>query len=180
MEDYEEYEEYEEDDSGSSIVNKILLIAICFLLIAVGVVGFFLIKNMRSRDTRIGLALTEEELAAALDDAQANARSSSIALKFKNGAYSTDGQSFSCYIANSEYNLYDMFLVIYADDKLTDELFSSGLIAPGRGFDQLKLNHALDKGTHTVYVVLTQVDTDEEGVQTIVGQTSHTMTFYVE
>ncbi len=30
-----------------------------------------------------------------------------------------------------------------------------------------------------VYVVLTQVDTDEEGVQTVVGQTSHAMDFIV-
>lgn len=179
MEEYEEYEEYEEG-SGSGTVNKILLIAICFLIIAVGVVGFFLIRNLRSKDTRIGLALTQEELDSAMDDARANAQSSSIALRYENGAYSTDGQLFSCYIMNSQLNVYDMFLVIYSDEKLTDELFSSGLVAPGRGFDQIKLNRALDKGNHTVYVVLSQVNTDEDGVQTIVGQTSHTMTFCVE
>lgn len=174
----EEYEEYEE--TGGSVVNKILLVVIGVLVVAVGVVGFFLIKNMRSKDTSIGLALTQEELDSAMEDAQANARSSSIALKYKDGAISEDGQLFSCYIMNSEFNAYDMFLTIYGDDELTDELFSSGLVAPGRGFDQIKLNHALDKGDNTVYVVLTQVDTDEEGVQTIVGQTSHTMNFHVQ
>ena len=177
MDEY--YEEYEEDGGGSSTVNKILLIAICILIIAVGVVGFFLIRNLRSKETHIGLALTEDELAAALDDARANAGSGSISLRYKNGAYSKDGQSFSCFIMNSERNAYDMFLTLYADELLTDELFSSGLVAPGRGFDQIKLNRVLDKGNHTVYVVLTQVDTDDEGVQTIVGQTSHTMDFKV-
>lgn len=173
-----EYEEYEEEESGGT-VNKILIIAICVLLIAVGVVGFFLIKSLNKKETRVGLALTQEELDSAMDDARANAKSGRVALKYKNSAYSEDGQSFTCYVMNSEQNTYDMFLAIYADEKLTDELFSSGLVAPGRGFDQIKLNRALEKGTHTVYVVLTQVETDEEGVQTIVGQASHTMKFSV-
>ncbi|MCI8844279.1 MAG: hypothetical protein HFF08_09240 [Oscillospiraceae bacterium] len=179
MDEYEEYEEYEEENDGGSKVNKILLIVICLLVIAVGVVGFFLIRNLHSKETHIGLALTEDELAAALDDARANAGTGNIALRFKNNAYSEDGQSFSCYIMNSERNAYDMFLTIYGDEQLSDELFSSGLVAPGRGFDQIKLNRALDQGTHMVYVVLTQVDTDEEGVQTVVGQTSHAMDFIV-
>lgn len=178
MDEYEEYEEYEEEDK-SSTVNKILIILIILLLLAVSVVGFFLFKNSR-KDTHIGLALTQEELDSAMDDAQAIARSGNIALRFKNDAYSEDGKLFTCYIMNSQLNIYDMFLTIYADEALTDELFSSGLISPGRGFDQLKLNHSLNKGTNTVYVVLTQVDTDEDGVQTIVGQASHTMKFIVE
>ena len=178
MDEYEEYEEYEEEGRGGA-VNKILIVLIILLLLAVGIVGFFLIKSMQNKETRVGLALTQEELDSAMDDAAANAKSGSIALRFKNTALSEDGQLFSCYIMNSQYNAYDMFLTIYADDVLSDELFTSGLIAPGRGFDQIKLNRALEKGTNTVYVVLTQVDTDEEGVQTIVGQTSHTMKFCV-
>lgn len=174
----DEYEEYEEEAHGT--VNRILIIIIVILLLAVGVVGFFLIRNMKSKETNVGLALTQEELDSAMEDAAANAQSGNIALRFKNDAYSNDGQSFSCYIMNSQYNAYDMFLTIYADEALTDELFSSGLVAPGRGFDQLKLNHPLEKGNNTVYVVLTQVDTNEEGVQIIVGQASHTMTFCVE
>ena len=81
---------------------------------------------------------------------------------------------------NSQFNVYDMFLTIYGDEALTDELFSSGLVAPGRGFDQLKLNHSLPAGTNPVYVVITQVETDEEGTQSIVGQASHTMKFCVQ
>lgn len=175
----DEYEEYEEE-SRSGIVSKILMMLIILLLLAVCVVGFFLIKNMKNKDTHVGLALTKEELDSAMDDAQKNAQSGNIALRFKNDAYSEDGQLFECYIMNSQLNVYDMSITIYGDEELTDELFSSGLIEPGRGFDQLKLNHSLEKGNHTVYVMLTQVDTDDEGVQTIVGQASHTMTFCVE
>lgn len=178
MEDYEEYEEYDEEGHGG-VVNKILIAVIVLLILAVGVVGFLLIKNMRSKDTSVGLALTQEQLDSAMEDAQSNAKAGNIALRYKNDAYSEDGESFSCYIMNSQFNAYDMFLSIYADAELTDELFSSGLVSPGRGFDQLKLNHSLPKGDNKVYVVLTQVNTDEEGVQTIVGQTSHTMIFRV-
>lgn len=178
MEEYEVVEEYEEE-TASGAVNKVLIALIIVLLIAVGVVGFFLIKNSR-KETRVGLALTEDELASAMEAAQANSKAGGIALKYKNNAYSEDGQFFTCYIMNSEFNARDMFLTIYADKELTDEVFSSGLVSPGRGFDQVKLEHSLPKGTNTVYVVLTQVETDEEGVQTIVGQTSHTMKFIVE
>ena len=45
MEEYEEYEEYEE--SGGT-VNRILIALIAILLVAVGVVGFLLIRNMRT------------------------------------------------------------------------------------------------------------------------------------
>lgn len=179
MDEYKEYEEYEDEGRGSA-VSKILIILIILLLLAVGVVGFFLIKNMNNKDTRVGLALTQEELDSAMEDAQAYARSGSIALRYKNSAYSEDGQLFTCYLMNSQFNAYEMYVTIYADEAMTDEIFTSGLISPGRGFDQIKLNRALEKGTHTVSVLLTQVDTDEEGTQTIVGQASHTMDFIVE
>lgn len=187
MQEYEEYEEYEdeedEDGGGGGTVNKILIALIILLLLAVGVVGFFLIRNMLGRktdDTSIGLALTEDELAAAMEAAEQNAKSHSIALRFQNDATSEDGQLFECYLMNSQLNMYDMFIIIYGDEELTDELFTSGLIAPGKGFDHIKLNRALEKGSHTVYVVLTQVETGEDGEQNIVGQTAHTMNFHVE
>ena len=174
----EEYEEYEEEDGGGS-VNKILIAIIIVLVIAVGVVGFFLARTLLQRkDTKIGLALTQEDLDAAVEQAQANAASGSVALKYENDAYSEDGRTFTCYIMNSEFNAYEMFLTIYADEEKTDELFSSGLVSPGKGFNQIKLNRALPAGENTVYVVLSQVDTDEEGVQTLVGETTHTMTFH--
>ena len=177
MDEYEEYEEYEEESGG---VNKILIGVIVVLVIAVGVVGFLLVRNiLGSKETSMGLALSREDLEAAMADAQANAEAGNIALKYENDAYSEDGESFSCNIMNSEYNAYDMFLKIYADVERTDELFTSGLVAPGLGFDRIKLNHKLPEGTNTVYVVLSLVKTDEDGVQSIVGETVYTMDFSV-
>ena len=108
-----------------------------------------------------------------------NAKDGNIALLYKDNAYSTNGVDFDCYIVNSASNKYDMFLTIYADDALTDQIFLSGLVPPGSGFEQISLDRALETGDHTVGVVLTQVDTDETGAQVIKHQVAHTMEFHV-
>lgn len=180
----EEYEEYE----GGSSVNKILIAVIVLLLLAIAagcVYFFFLRKEPQPESNGVGyaqnaiVALTQEELDAAMQQAASNAAGGNISLKYKNNAYSEDGRNFSCYIVNSENNLYDMFLAIYADAEMTDQLFLSGLIPRGSGFDKITLDHALEKGDHTVYVVLTQVDTGEDGEESIVKQITHTMDFHV-
>lgn len=130
--------------------------------------------------TEATVILTQEELQAAYDKAMENARRGNIALLYKNNAYSSDGVNFSCYIVNSASNKYDMFLAIYADLEMTDRLYLSQLVPPGSGFNQIKLEHALEKGDHTVYVSLTQVDRNAEtGEESICGQVFHTMEFHV-
>lgn len=123
--------------------------------------------------------LDEDSLQAAVDEAVENAKNGRISLLYQNDAFSSDGKTFSCYIANNKLNLYDMFIGLYADSDLTDQLYLSGLVRPGSGFDQLTLDHALPAGENTVYVVLNQVKTDEDGQQTITGQVVHTMKFHV-
>ena len=111
-----------------------------------------------------------------VDEMVEKAKEGFIALEFKNNARSTDGINFVCYLANAEKNTKDAFFTIYADTGLTDELFLSGLLRPGTAFNNITLNHELPKGTHTVYVVQTQV---EEDLETICGQMSFTMDFTV-
>ena len=124
--------------------------------------------------------LDQDSLQAAVDEAQRNAKERNVALEYQNEAFSSDGKTFSCYIANAPANLYDMFLTIYADAELTDQLYLSGLIPPGSGFEEITLDHALDAGDHTVYVAVTQVDTDEKtGEQAIKNQVMHTIEFHV-
>jgi hypothetical protein len=63
---------------------------------------------------------------------------------------------------------------------MTDQLYLSKLVPPGSGFEEIELEHPLDQGDHTVYVALTQVETDEEtGAQTIRNQVIHTIDFHV-
>lgn len=124
--------------------------------------------------------LDQDSLQAAMDAAMENARNGNISLRYKNNAYSSDGITFECVIANSASNIYDMYLTIFADVELKDQIFLSELVPPGSGFESITLDHALDPGDHTVYVALTQVDTDSEtGEQVIKNQVMHTMEFHV-
>ncbi len=166
----------------------ILLAALIVLLVAVlaVVLGRGGLQSFNDEQTpKIGYAteakvmLDEDSLQAAIDEAMENAKNGMVALQYQNDAFSEDGKTFSCMIANAASNLYDMFLTIYADDALTDQLFLSALVPPGSGFEEITLDHALDPGDHLVYVVVTQVETDDSGTQAIKNQVIHTIKFHV-
>lgn len=123
--------------------------------------------------------LDEDSLQAAIDEAIENAKNGMVALQYQNEAFSEDGKTFSCYIANAPSNLYDMFITIFADEGLTDQVYLSGLVPPGSGFESLTLDHALPSGDNIVYVAVTQVDTDENGQQVMKNQVMHTIIFHV-
>lgn len=101
-----------------------------------------------------------------------------IGLEYRNDAYSTDGKNFDCYIANALRNEYDLFIAVYADAEMTDELYLSGLLPPGRAFSHIELNRALKDGTHLVYVAFSQV-TEADGAQAMRAQALVTMDFHV-
>lgn len=125
-----------------------------------------------------GVTVVEDPdaLQKAVDEMYKKAEEGSIALEYKNDASSEDGETFSCYIANSLSNSYDMYIQIFADAELTDELFLSGLLRSGTAFDTITLNHALNPGANLVYVAFTQV---EEDLETIHAQVFVTMNFNV-
>lgn len=118
----------------------------------------------------------EDALQKAVDEMYANAEDEGIPLSFQNDAFSTDGENFTCYIANPASSRYDMYIQIFADDEYTDQLFLSGLLRPGNAFETIKLDHALDVGTHRVIVAFTQVEDD---LATIHAQVMVTMDFTV-
>lgn len=171
--------------------NK-LVIALSVALIAVVAGGAVVITRLMSRDVaqapvqsaglQIGYeadvrtALTEEDLQAQMD-ALLNS-DSMMSLEYKNNAVSANGKDFECYIANASLNSYDMYIGLYADSALTDELFLSQLLRPGTAFDRVTLNRALEPGVHTVYCVMTQVK-EENGELVIHNSTTVTMDFTV-
>lgn len=118
-----------------------------------------------------------DALKKAVEEMRENARKT-VGLEYKNEAYSTDGQNFQCYIANAARNQYDMFIAIFADAELTDQLFLSGLLPPGRAFDHITLSHALPDGNNLVYVAFSQVE-EVDGEQTLRAQALVTMNFHV-
>lgn len=171
-------------------LDKRLIAVIVGLVLIIVTMAFFLFfpreVTIEDGDTpRVGYAadakvmLDQNSLQAAMDEAMANAKDGNVALLYQNNAYSENGTDFTCYIVNSVSNKYDMFLTIYADAALTDQIFLSGLVPPGSGFEEITLDRALDAGDHTVNVVVTQVDTDEDGAQVIKNQVAHTMEFHV-
>jgi len=173
---------------GSS--NKLIIgIAAVAVAASVGVAAYTVVSHSKGNDgdgsNRVGYAteakvmLDEDSLQAAIDEAMANARNMNVALDYKNNAYSDNGKDFECYILNSASNAYDMYLGIYSDPKMTDQLFLSGLVPPGSGFENITLDKELPVGDHRVYVMLTQVKDDENGDQIIHNQVSHTMDFHV-
>lgn len=113
-----------------------------------------------------------DALQKAVDEMYAKAAEGNIMLEYANDATSSDGETFECYIANAAENSYDMYIQMFADSALTDQLLLTGLLRPGTAFDSITLEHALDKGTHRVYVAFTQV---EEDLATIHGQVMVTM-----
>ena len=179
-------------ENKKGLSNKVVIaIAAAIIVLLLGVVVFLLLRPSTANTSDAGgpkigysteakVMLDQNSLQAAMDQAMENARNGNISLRYKNNAYSTDGVNFECVIANSATNIYDMFLTIYANVELKDQIFLSELVPPGSGFESITLDHALDPGDHTVYVALTQVDTDEEtGEQVIKNQVMHTMEFHV-
>lgn len=182
----------ETKQTKAGLSNKVVIISALVVVMTVTGAALAIISALNRQEpaplpssnigysTVASVILSQADLQAAYNQALANAKNGNIALMYKNNAFSTDGSNFSCYIVNSPANKFDMFLTMYADLEMTDQVFLSQLIPPGSGFENLTLEHALEKGTHTIYVCLTQVDRDPEtGEESICGQVFHTMDFHV-
>jgi len=118
-----------------------------------------------------------DALQKAVDEMYDKASQKGITTEYRNDASSTDGTNFDCYLGNAPENGYDMYIQIFSDAELTDQLFLSQLLRPGTVFENITLDHPLDAGTHRVYVALTQV---EEDLETIHAQVFVTMDFTVK
>lgn len=163
-----------------------VLLVLLVLLLGCCILGVVLFKSGRSDDTADtpkiayaeGVTVVEDPdaLQKAVDEMYEKVADGNIALEFKNDAKSEDGENFTCYVANSLSNKYDMYLQFFSDSELKDQLLLTGLIRPGEAFDNLTLEKALEPGEHTVYVAFTQV---EEDLETIHGQVIATMNFSV-
>jgi hypothetical protein len=174
-----------ETSTKTGLSNKVIIIAAAVVVLAV-VIAAAVILN-QPKDTGIGYSteakvlVTQEDIDKAAAEALANAENGDVALSYQNDAFSNDGSNFDCRIMNSTGNKFDMFLTIYSDLNLSDELFLSQLVPPGSGFENITLEHPLENGDHTVYVAFTQVKNDEEtGEEVIANQVVFTMDFHVD
>lgn len=170
--------------------NKVIIaVAAAVIVVAVCVTAIILLRGKGDDASASGMTigyaqgasvLTDQDaLQAAVEEALENARNGMVALSYENNAYSEDGRTFSCFIANDPTNLYDMFLTFDTDSEMTDPLLVTGLVPPGSGFEEITLDRALEKGDHTIYVAVSLVDTEEDGAQVMRAQVVHTMEFHV-
>lgn len=106
------------------------------------------------------VALNAEDLQSQLDEMQKKADDRQMALRYQKTAVSSDGVNFKCEIGNSAANNYDMYINIYKDPELTEQILLTGLIPPGSGITEFQSEIPLETGTYSATLVLTQVEED--------------------
>lgn len=106
-----------------------------------------------------GVTVTEnpEELARRVGELYAAAADEGVGVEYKNEAFSLDGQNFDCYIGNPGSSHFPLFITIYADTTYQEELFVSGLIAPGQAFSRVTLSRPMEEPVSVLPVCYTQV-----------------------
>lgn len=148
----------------------IMLAVIVVLAVAFGVIlTILLTKKDDVRDgANVGLikydeaavALSEEDILSQIDDLQSKVEDGKMALRYQKTAYSSDGVNFKCEIGNSPANKYDMYINIYKDPELKEQILLTGLIPPGSGITEFVSEIPLDPGIYSTTLVLTQVEND--------------------
>lgn len=164
---------------GNRIGVRLIVI---YLLVFAGIAFFSWVVSGKEGDgsTELGyeenavVVTDEDELQKMVDEMQN--KDGKISLEYKNIATGGDGSKFSCYIANSAKNRYDMYIGIYTDDSYEEEIYLSQLLKPGSGIKNFESNKKLAPGTHNVILLFTLVGDDHE---TIMSQTPVTYTLNV-
>lgn len=149
----------------------VAVVLVIILLLALGAVVFLFLRGQEEKpEEGAGLSyegnahtVTDEKTLQELVD-EMMAKDGQMALEYSPAASSSDGKNFSCNIVNSVKNQYDMYLGIYSDDGLTDELYLTQLIRPGDGIGSFTTSRELEKGSHSCILVFTQVEDDHQTI----------------
>lgn len=167
-------------ETKSKSDKRWIIIPTAIVAAAAVAIAVIVTNQKPAEDTGPRIGYAEGAVAVTADDLQrlvdGLTTGGGIVTEYKNNANSTDGKNFTCYVGNSPLNEYDMYIQIFADEALTDQLFLSQLLRPGTVFEEITLDHSLERGTHQVYAVFTQVGEDQS---TLVGQVVVTMNFNV-
>lgn len=159
----------EEKKSSNNKIVIILLIVIV-LLLAGGAVFFIMNREKPAEQgalnsdgtlpyaANVGMVKENEDLAQKLQEGTEDR----IPLHFSTGAQSSDGKNFKCVLGNPHGAQYDMYFDIYADEDCTDQIYLSGLVAPGSQIESFESNKTFPKGTHDVVLVVTTVEDDHK------------------
>lgn len=174
---------------GKKSSNKtvvIILIIVIILLLAGGAVFFILNANKSPESESTGGKQIPLEISAGVlspdqlknwnEQALKEAEDNQIPVIYTPTATSTDGVNFECEIGNPTGAKYYMYLDLYSDTSLEEEIYLSGLIEPGKGITSFSTSKTFPKGETDTVLVLTTVREDQK---TIVAQTMVVLTLQV-
>lgn len=158
----------------------IVLVVIILLLIGGGAAAAVILLNRNGDgetsqtggikyETNVGMVKPNEDLAEKLKEGTGDR----IPLHFSTTATSSDGTNFKCVLGNPNGAQYDIYFDIYADDACTEQIYLSGLVAPGSQLEGFTSSKTFPKGTQDVVLVVTQVEPDHQTLrlQTMVSIT---------
>lgn len=173
---------------GKKSSNKtvvIILVIIIVLLLAGGATFFLLNKSKPAEqgvltsegtipyEVNVGIVKENEDLAEKLKEGTGDR----IPIHFATGATSKDGENFKCVLGNPDGAQYDMYFDMYGDTTLSEQIYISGLVAPGSQIESFKSNKKFPKGNTDIVLVITTVEDDHK---TLHSQTMVTLTLVVE
>lgn len=176
------------EEKKSSNKKIIIILIIVIVLLVAGGVTFFILNGKKPAEsgTTSGKQIPLEVNAGVLDpdkmkewneSALKEMEDNQIPVAFSPTATSSDGENFSCEIGNPPGAKYLMYLDMYADTSLEEQVYLSGLLEPGQGITSFKTSKTFPKGETDIVLVLTTVQDDH---QTIVAQTMVALTLVVE
>ena len=194
--------EEEKKDSKQKVIIIVLIIVIILLVAGVGAGALIILGNNNndpvpsSENVTVAVtngtekeknplvleydgaavALDEDSLSEQYNKLQEKASEGNVAIEMQNVAYSDDGINFTCYLANSSSNTEDMFLNIYTDGTLSEQVYLSGLLAPGTVIENFTSEVKFDTGNYDTVVLFTTVADDHE---TMTSQTPIVLTLQV-
>lgn len=177
----------EEKKSSNKII--ILLIIIIVLLIAGGVTFFIMSANRSDNggestptggkeiplEVNAGV-LSPDTMKEWNESVLAEMEDNQVPIIYAPNATSADGENFLCEIGNPEGAKYYIYLDMYSDTTLSEEVYLSGLLAPGQGITSFKTNRAFPKGETDIVLVISTV---QDNKTTIVAQTMVVLTLQV-
>lgn len=149
----------------------ILFIVIILLIGIIAALLIILLSPKEGEESSEGILTYEANVV--VDDADAlqdavnelfqKAKEGQMALEMQTEAHSEDGRTFTCHLANSNMNNYDMFMVFYRDDT-QEEIYRTGLIPIGARIEEFTLEEPLESGIHEITIVYNQVKEDRESI----------------
>jgi ABC-type Na+ efflux pump permease subunit len=147
---------------NKSVIVVLLIIVIVILIGGISAAAVLVSKNIsenKNKDSEYSdtpvlayaegaVALDADGLQDQVDEMVEKAEDGMMTLEFKNTAVSTDGTNFTCHIGNAIENKYDMYINIFLDDNLEDEILLTGLLSPGMGIDSFESEKKLNPGNY--------------------------------